>query len=198
MTLKSNIIVCQERLSKKKGTLVFPSQLDDSWFRSLTKPQLDKPRLLYVGRIKVEKGVFSLFKIYEELKNSLELSVVGNPENLKKKDKNINFIGHGYDSEALIKIYDNNSIFILPSFTEAHPQVLYEALARLRPVIIFNEISHVVNNKNGIFISERNSASFLTKINYIMNNYSTIQDSMKKNKLPTKKDFIFKMSEILN
>ena len=65
-------------------------------------------------------------------------------------------------------------------------------------MIIFNEISHVVNNKNGIFISERNSASFLTKINYIMNNYSTIQDSMKKNKLPTKKDFIFKMSEILN
>ena len=42
-----------------------------------------------------------------------------------------------------MKFYDDHNIFILPSFTEAHPQVLDEALSRFRPVIVFSEISHV-------------------------------------------------------
>ena len=47
----------------KKNDLVYPSQLDPNWFKDYKKPLLDKPRLLYVGRIKVEKGIFSLIKI---------------------------------------------------------------------------------------------------------------------------------------
>ena len=47
----------------------------------------------------------------------------------------------------LIKFYDDHNIFILPSFTEGHPMALLEALARSRPVIIFDEIKHVIGNK---------------------------------------------------
>ena len=101
------------------------------------------------------------------------------------------------DSEALIKIYDNNSIFILPSFTEAHPQVLYEALARLRPVIIFKEISHVINYREGVFIAERNSKSLFEVINHIMNNYESIQKKISKTALPTKDDFIKKIAKTI-
>ena len=68
-----------------------------------------------------------------------------------------------YKNDSIIEIYDNHNIFILPSFTEGHPQVLDEALSRLRPVIIFDDISHVVGNREGIFIAKRNAKS-LTEV----------------------------------
>ena len=38
-------------------------------------------------------------------------------------------------------MYDAHNIFILPSFTEAHPKVVDESLARMRPVIIFEDVN---------------------------------------------------------
>jgi hypothetical protein len=86
----------------------------------------------------------------------------------------------------------------LPSFTEAHPKVVDESLARMRPVIIFDDIKHIVQNKKGIFVSKRNATSLEETINFIIKNYENIQKSMTKNTLPTKKDFILKLSNILS
>jgi len=199
VTFKSNLIVCQARLAKKKPyELVSPSQLDTKWLKDLKQVSLDKPRLLYVGRIKAEKGINSLFKIYEKLKNEIELSIVGDSKNPDIANKQINFLGYKSDQAELINIYDNSNIFILPSFTEAHPQVLYESLARSRPVIIFDEIDHVVKDFKGIIITKRNSQSLLKAINFVMDNYNNIQNDMKNNKLPTKDNFISEMIRILN
>ena len=38
---------------------------------------------------------------------------------------------------------------------EGHPMVLLEAYLG-RPVIIFNEIEHVIGDKKGIFVARRN------------------------------------------
>ena len=97
-----------------------------------------------------------------------------------------------------MKIFDDHNISILPSFTEAHPKVIDESLARIRPVIVFEEIKHVIKNKKGIFVSKRNAKSLLETIDFIMKNYSEIQESMHKNKLPTKQEFISQMSNILS
>ena len=82
---------------------------------------------------------------------------------------------------------------MLPSFTEGHPMVLLEALARMRPVVIFKEINHVIGKKKGIFVSDRNYESFLITINHIKNNYQSIQEEMKQNKLPTHEEFVKKL-----
>ena len=204
VTFKSKVISCQERLfTKRKSHIVFPSELNYSWLENVKKPKTDKPRLLYVGRLKVEKGVFSLLEIFSKATIDAQLSIVGRIEkNLFKKNltenKNIVFLGHGFESPKLIDIYDESNIFILPSFTEAHPKVIDESLARGRPVIIFEEIEHIIQNRNGIFVSKRDVKSFVEKINFVMENYSNIQESMKKNMLPTKKEFISQMSNILN
>ena len=198
VTFKSNIITCQKRLfTKRKSDAVFPSELNSFWLDNEQKPILDKPRLLYVGRIKVEKGIFSLLKIFDEIKIDSQLSIVGRTENIQLSNKKVNIIGHKYDPTELIKIYDNHNIFILPSFTEAHPKVIDESLARMRPVIIFEEIQHVIQNKKGIFVSKRNTKSLLETIHFIMANYPNIQKSMTQNKLPTKQEFILQMSNIL-
>ena len=199
VSFKSNIIVCQERLFKKgKFEIVFPSELNSLWLENLQEPILDKPRLLYVGRIKVEKGIFSLLNIFNEINEDFNLSIVGNNDNKNPDGNKIKYIGYGYEADELVKIYDSHNISILPSFTEAHPKVIDESLSRKRPVIIFKEIEHIIQNKKGIFVAERNSKSLLETISFIMKNYKDIQASMSKNILPTKKEFISKMSNILN
>ena len=151
-----------------------------------------------MGRIKVEKGVFSLFKIFDEITDDVELTIVGNTEDLKTNNKKINFFGFKENISALIKTYDNHNITILPSFTEAHPKVVDESLARGRPVIIFEEINHIIQNRQGIFVSKRNAKSLLETIKFIMGNYSNIRKNMEKNKLPTKQEFILQMVQILS
>ena len=174
VTFKSNIVTCQKRLVKNKHyNLVFPSELDSNWLKNITKPLLDKPRLLYVGRIKVEKGVFSLFKIFDEITDDVELTIVGNTEDLKTNNKKINFFGFKENISALIKTYDNHNITILPSFTEAHPKVVDESLARGRPVIIFEEINHIIQNRHGIFVSKRIAKSLSETIKFILTNIAT-------------------------
>jgi glycosyltransferase involved in cell wall biosynthesis len=203
VTFNSSIISCQERLFKKrKSHIVFPSELNSSWIKNTANSKLDKPKLLYVGRLKVEKGIFSLMKILSQVNLDFTLSIVGGEEknsNIQYKE-NKKYIFHPIQNEtnSLINFYDNSNIFILPSFTEAHPKVVDESLARLRPVIIFDDIKHIIGNKKGIFISQRNEKSLLETIDFIMKNYVNIQENMSQNKLPTKKDFIMEMSNILN
>ncbi len=198
VTFKSKIISCQKRLFLKgKSKIVYPSELNSNWLENKIEPALDKPRLLYVGRIKVEKGIFSLIEIFEQIKADMALSICGRIENLNLTNKKVSFIGPKYDVNELIEVYDNHNIFILPSYTEAHPKVIDESLARGRPIIIFEDIEHIIQNRKGIFVSKRNAKSLLETVNYVMENYQTICSGMMNNNLPTKENFILEMSNIL-
>ena len=86
----------------------------------------------------------------------------------------------------------------MPSYTEAHPQVLDEALARCRPVVVFNEIAHVKRNRDGVFVCKRSLSSLNETINYIEKNYDEISKKIQKNKLPTQKKFIDELLKILS
>jgi len=69
--------------------------------------------------------------------------------------------------------------------------------ARKRPVIIFEEISYVVNNKKGIFVTERNLDSLNKTTNHILENYDQIQEEISLNNLPTKKSMLKQISDII-
>ena len=198
----SHLIGCnKEVLRGKVGKIVYPSQLTDKWFSNTSTAELNKIKLLYIGRIRVEKGIYSLLKIIQDFKKDISLSIVGMEKEVNKtiKQENVNILEIETSEEKLIELYDTHNIFILPSFTEGHPMALLESLARSRPVIIFEEISHVVGSKKGIFIAKRNSESLFEKIEYIRNNYSKIQEDMKNNNLPLKKDYLKEFqSSILN
>ena len=198
----SHLIGCnKEVLRGKVGKIIYPSQLTDKWFSNTSTAELNKIKLLYIGRIRVEKGIYSLLKIIQDFKKDISLSIVGMEKGVNKtiKQENVNILEIETSEEKLIEFYDTHNIFILPSFTEGHPMALLESLARSRPVIIFEEISHVVGSKKGIFIAKRNSESLLEKIEYIRSNYSKIQEDMKNNNLPLKKDFLNEFqSSILN
>ena len=76
--------------------------------------------------------------------------------------------------------------------------VVLESLSRFRPIIIFKDIEHIIGDKKGIFVAERNRESIFKTINYIKNNYETIQSEMKENQLPTKETFLKQLKTLIS
>ena len=188
----SNLISCRNYILRgRKGKVIYPSQLDSIWIRKPKIQDVKSFKLLYVGRIRVEKGIFSLAGLIKNKRN-IFLTIVGAEKNTSYKinQSNINIQLTQSNKLRLIKYYDDHNIFILPSFTEGHPMVLLEALARRRPVIIFEDIKHVIGDKKGIFVAKRNFLNFFGVLNHIKKNYKKIQKDMMKNELPTNKEFI--------
>jgi glycosyltransferase involved in cell wall biosynthesis len=196
----SNLISCRDYILRgKKGKIINPSQLDSTWLRQPKNTEVRNFKLLYVGRFKVEKGIFSLIDLIKN-KKDISLTIVGAEKgvSLNLNQSNVNIFQQQSNKLKLIKYYDDNNIFILPSFTEGHPMVLLEALARRRPVIIFEDIQHVIGDKKGIFVSKRNFVNLLGTLNHIKKNYKKIQNDMRKNKLPTNKEFIDKFGKLID
>lgn len=182
----------------KTNYIIYPSELDKSWFKKKKTTKFNFPKLLYFGRFKKDKGVFSLIKLFKELKYEFKLTIAGDKNYPSFSLKNIKFLKEFSDKKKIINLYDNHNIFILPSYTEGSPKVILESLARKIPIIIFNEIRHVKKNFKGIFITKRNPDHLKKTIIYIISNYSKIQRDIKRNTLITKKSFQKKFVNILN
>jgi glycosyltransferase involved in cell wall biosynthesis len=196
---RSIIISCHKSLSRGMPYhYVRPSELDDVWFsnRKVILPK-NNINFLYVGRIRVEKGIFYLLDIFFKIDSKFHLTIVGDKKIEGKKNLNVSFFYFFDNVNTLISQYDLCDIFVLPSYTEAHPKVIDEALSRLKPVIIFEDIKHVVENRSGVFVAKRELSDFLIKVKYIENNYKDIISDMKKNKLPNKKNFISNLVNII-
>lgn len=196
----TNLIVCRSHLLRKKtGFVVSPSQLNDKWFSKRKEPNLNQIKILYIGRIKKEKGIFSFLNLIKKIEENIKIKIINSEKKYDKRldSKNVEIINFENKNDSIIEVYDDHNVFILPSFTEAHPQVLDESLARLRPVIIFPEISHVKRDREGVFVAERKAESLVKVIGFIMKNYFEIQKKMIKNNLPTKKAFINEISQII-
>ena len=167
---------------------------------SLIAETYDKESLLFAESLKA-------FKKIGEKGFNFSWDIVGDGPQLNelrnfcvslKINNNIRLLGYVSEPQSLIDVYDAHNIMILPSFTEAHPHVVDECLSRIRPVIIFEDISYIVRDKKGIFVSKRDIESFSETLEYVIKNYYEIQKDIEKNKLPTKQDMLNEFSRILN
>lgn len=199
MTKYSEVISCHERLYDKKCHILYPSELNFSWKKKLKKNYYRNNiiNILYVGRFKIEKGIYSLINIFSKLPQNIKLTLVGNGDNIKITDDRIRLINFVNNDKQLISIYDNANIFILPSYTEAHPKVIDESLSRMRPVIIFNDIKYVNHRRYGVFSVSRNYKELIRIINYIKKNNQLISDQLKKNKLPQRNIFLKELHKVI-
>ena len=181
--------------SKSYSTLI-PSELDSSWFIKRKKPNLSYINLLYLGRLRKEKGIYNLINLLKKMKINYKLNVVG-LEGSKHdyQEGRIAYYLQEFNKNKIIEYYDQSNIFILPSYTESAPKVIWESLARLRPVIVFHDIMHVSQKKIGVYVSKRNSTSLTKTVNFIIRNYKSIQAQIKKNNFPLKNQF---QKEFLN
>ena len=207
VTSYSTVIALHERLYKKKdGYVIESSTLNKEWLQNYKKPKLDKIRLLNVARVNPEKGIFEFLEMFKKLELDAEISIIGKIKNSILQDKfqsiignkpNILFPGYISDRKLLINAFDNHNILILPSYTEGQPYVVDESLARRRPVLIFEDIKHIVKGRKGIFISQRNIESITKTLNFIMQNYENIQKEIDQNKFPLEEDMFKQISEVI-
>jgi glycosyltransferase involved in cell wall biosynthesis len=103
--------------------------------------------LLYVGRLVYDKGIFELVDAVKKLiedNYKVHLNLVGDGtdyEKLKSKVKSqnlqevVNFTGMISDKNKLIDVYKKSEIFVLPTYHEGFPRVLYEAMIMGIPIV---------------------------------------------------------------
>ena len=207
VTSNSTVIALHDRLCKKGGGHVISSSaIDEKWLQNFKNVKLDKIRFLYVARVNPEKGIYEFLEMFRKIKLDAEISIIGKTKNLTllKKFKasignseNIKFSGYISDRQLLIETYDNHNILILPSYTEGQPYVVDESLARRRPVLIFDDIEHIIKGRKGILVSKRNADSFTETTKFIMQNYYEIQKDIQKNKFPMEKDMFKQIADVI-
>ena len=200
-TRKVKIISCTSALSKGKPFhFIQPSEIDNDWLSNRNFQINSTIKILYIGRLKIEKGIFNLIDLLNNIDDSnINLCIVGEKLDLTKNlNKRINFLDYVSEKKELINLYDTHDMLILPSYTEAHPKVLDEALSRLKPVIIFDDIKHVINGRLGVFSSERKPCKLKETIYFIINHYQEIRNDIIKNKFPTKEYFLDNLVSIIN
>ena len=200
VTKFSEVISCHKRLYNKKCHILYPSELSFNWEKNITKNYFTNNliNITYVGRFKIEKGIYSLLNIFFKLPKNIRLTLVGSGDFVKKINNRIRIINFVNDENKLINLYDRSNIIILPSYTEAHPKVIDEALARMRPVIVFNDIKYVINGRFGVFSTKRDPKELIKVINFIEKNNKLINRRLKMNKLPKKEVFLKNLYKIIS
>ena len=105
------LISCRTYILKgKKGNVVSPSLINKNWLTDNNEAQINKTKLLYVGRLRVEKGIFSFLKIFKESNSDQTLTIVGSEKNSINKinQLNVTVCGIESDEKKLINIYYTN------------------------------------------------------------------------------------------
>ncbi len=139
---------------------VIPNGVDETFFYAGQRVLHPKPRLLFVGRLSVQKNLLLFLRALDGVSEKFETTLVGEGEleaELKQavhdlRLKNVRFHGRA-DGAGLHGLYRNADVFVLPSEREGMPLVLLEALAMALPVVatdIPGNRDVVVAGQNGI------------------------------------------------
>jgi glycosyltransferase involved in cell wall biosynthesis len=164
--------------------LYVPNSIDVNSFHP--EGEKEDNLLLYLGRIVPVKGLHVLLASLRYIKHSTRLVIAGpvgdfgyyrdimeqiERENKKGKHK-VTYLGT-VPQQELMRIYQESSIFILPSFWEAFPVTILEALSCETPVIttpVGGNAEVIANSENGMLVPVNNSLRLAEAIDYVLDN----------------------------
>lgn len=139
-------------------------------------------RLLFVGTISRNKGIYELLDAYRILSRKydrLELMYVGNGDELeelkirvKKYDLSGVLITGEVEHEKVFEYYEYADIFILPSYNEGMPTVIFEAMQSGLAIIAtkVGGIPEVIKSGyNGILV-DNHVNDIVDSVQFLMNN----------------------------
>lgn len=207
--------VAKIKLSKKlhlplEKFEVIPNSIDISEFefeldKDAKKKELDinmeNLNIVCVSKLRQGKGHLYLMEAFEnvfENNKNINLLIVGDgkeKDNLLRQiekyesKNNIYFLGNRNDVKEILKISD---IFVLPTLAEGMSNAIMEAMASGLPIITTDILENkelIENNKTGILIPVKNSATLSQAIEdllYNKNKKETLGNNAKKE---TQKDF---------
>lgn len=137
------VLVTAGAVKENQTHLLNGAGIDTEEYPSLTYPQTEPIRFLFVGRIMKEKGIDELFGAMERLKNEygdrVILDIVGMfEESYQKQIDDLQADGtvafHGYQ-ENVKPFYGKAHCVVLASYHEGMSNVLLEAASSGRPII---------------------------------------------------------------
>jgi rhamnosyl/mannosyltransferase len=141
---------------------IIPNAVQEDFFIEKKREIRQKPRLLFVGRLSVQKNIQQLLYALQGVSDQFKTDIVGDGElreeleGLIENLKLVNVTFHGHTTgKKLLKFYEQADIFVLPSEREGMPLVLLEAMAARLPIVATNVtgISDLVlNDENGLLV----------------------------------------------
>ena len=156
------------------------------------------PKILFVGRLVGQKGIFLGLKALKEINQDYEFIIVGSGplrnrlEQYAKKNRiNAKFCGY-VSEERLFSLYAKSDILLIPSFYETEPLVAMEGAGTGLPIIGFKSamIQNIVCEENKKFIVDTGDIKALQKsITYLLENESERKKIGLKNKELILKNF---------
>lgn len=140
--------------------------------------------IIYVGRYTKLKGFYDLIRLSSDMPN-INFHIIGSGDRFIDINKNI--IDHGVIKyEEVYKYYDKCGIFLLPSYTEAFPLVILEAMARGLVILTSNlpGIREIIKEgKNGFLFNPGDINEIKKIIIYLKKNPDKIKEISKNNLL---------------
>ncbi|SDM92091.1 Glycosyltransferase involved in cell wall bisynthesis [Geoalkalibacter ferrihydriticus] len=142
-------------------------------------------KLLFVGRLERAKGVYVLLDAVSILYKKdivISLDVVGGGAEYDALveystrlgiSKSVHFHGLIKDKDKLKKMYQGADIFVLPSFNEGFPRVVYEAMLSSLPIIttaVGSIPSLLVHEKSALFVPKNDSNALADAIEVLIRN----------------------------
>jgi glycosyltransferase involved in cell wall biosynthesis/uncharacterized membrane protein len=149
-----------------KNIKVVPNGIDEQFYIDAKKKPGERPHILFVGRLHVQKNIPMLLHALEGVSDKFKTTIAGNgpletelkalAERLKLK--NISFIGR-VTRDQMPELYNSSDIVVLTSDREGMPLTLLEATASGTPVIATDVSGNrdvIEHEKNGLLIEKRN------------------------------------------
>ena len=144
-----------------------PGRRSQEWRMRLTEGEIDRPLLLYVGRLSPEKRVDWLLPVLDALPH-VRLAIVGDGPARPQLERlfarrRVHFTGYlsGLDLAAA---YASSDIFVFPAANETLGNVVLEAMASGLPVIAPRSggvLDSVVDGETGLLFEPESPASLV-------------------------------------
>lgn len=150
--------------------------------REQTKQESQKLKLLYVGSISCEKGIYFLLEAIRQLdSDQISLTLVGKKyigdRLLEPYKKWCNFIGDIPHAQVK-QYYSSSDVFVLPTLFDSFGRVISEAMSYGLPVVSTNHAGaadYIKDNVNGFVIPAGDINSLVNVIQYFIDNRDEIK-----------------------
>lgn len=195
-------------LGVKKDKIVYiPNGIPEDFFASKS---VKGKEVLFFGRVSPIKNLEVLVHAAKKVPK-INFNIVGPIEEDYKKEfynlisqaKNVKYFPPIFNIKEKIRVFDSCNLFILPSWREAMPQVLLEAMSRKKLVISSKTnggMEIIENGKDGLLFEINNSEQLadLIKKNYSADTSEIRKAALSKAKKFQWKNLIAKYLEIFN
>jgi len=185
-----------EKIGKKTRYEIIPNAIDTTRLNIYPSKPKKMPikgnvKLLFVGRIALEKKLDVVLKAMKLLPENYILNIAGNGpalEHYTKMSRNlgidnrVNFLGYISD-EKLSELYSNSHVFVIPSTFETQGMVALESLYMHTPVVGANYrgLQEIIKDDfNGYRFSQGESSEMAEKILNAVDNIERLSNNARK------------------